>query len=69
MNKLRILILLAMALIIFVSGCIANDYGAQPGGKACIQVIQPAKNPATGECRDFPTPCDVPKGWVKAESC
>ncbi len=31
--------------------------------QVCIQVITPAKNPATGETRDFPTPCDVPTGW------
>jgi len=29
----------------------------------CIQVITPAKNPETGEVRDFPTPCDVPQNW------
>ena len=41
-----------------------------PGGlKACVQVITPAKNPQTGECRQFPTPCDVPEGWVRVESC
>lgn len=38
-------------------------------GVVCIQVITPAKNPATGECREFPTPCDVPSGWVKVASC
>lgn len=31
----------------------------------CIQVITKAKNPKTGEIRDFPTPCDVPDGWEK----
>lgn len=31
----------------------------------CIQVITPARNPQTGEVIDFPTPCDVPEGWVK----
>lgn len=31
----------------------------------CIQVITPARNPKTGEVRDFPTPCDVPEGWTK----
>ncbi|RJQ14748.1 hypothetical protein C4553_00280, partial [Candidatus Parcubacteria bacterium] len=30
----------------------------------CIQVITPARNPATGEVREFPTPCDVPPGWI-----
>ena len=34
----------------------------------CAQVITAAKNPATGEVRDFPTPCDVPEGWVKVEA-
>jgi hypothetical protein len=31
--------------------------------KMCIQVITPAKNPSTGETKDFSTPCDVPVGW------
>lgn len=31
--------------------------------QVCAQVITPAKNPKTGEVRDFPTPCDVPSGW------
>lgn len=29
----------------------------------CAQVITPARNPATGDIKEFPTPCDVPKGW------
>lgn len=32
---------------------------------ACIQVITRARNPQTGEEKDFPTPCDVPEGWEK----
>ena len=34
-------------------------------GEICIQVITPARNPETGEIRDFPTPCDVPLSWEK----
>jgi len=34
-----------------------------PEGQVCAQVITRAKNTATGEERDFPTPCAVPKGW------
>lgn len=30
----------------------------------CIQVITPARNNATGEIREFSTPCDVPQGWT-----
>lgn len=33
-------------------------------GQVCAQVITRAKNLATGEVREFPTPCDVPQGWV-----
>lgn len=40
-----------------------------PDNQVCIQVITPAKNLQTGECKDFPTPCDVPAGWEKIESC
>jgi len=29
----------------------------------CAQVITPARNPQTGEIKEYPTPCDVPAGW------
>lgn len=35
----------------------------------CVQVITPARDSATGICKKFPTPCDVPQGWIKVESC
>ena len=37
--------------------------------KVCVQVITPAKNLDTGECIEYPTPCDVPEGWTVVESC
>jgi hypothetical protein len=38
--------------------------------EACIQIITPAYNPQNPlECKEFPTPCDVPPGWVKTEKC
>lgn len=37
--------------------------------RACVQVITPAKDPASGRCVEFPTPCDVPSGWIKAPEC
>ncbi len=52
-----------------------EDGGAKsqiPGNienRVCIQVITPAKNPQTGECKEFPTPCDIPQGWKKSERC
>lgn len=33
----------------------------------CAQVVTEARNPATGEVREFPTPCDVPDGWEKTD--
>ena len=33
----------------------------------CIQVITYAKK--GDECKAYPTPCDVPEGWTKVESC
>ena len=35
----------------------------EENGGVCAQVITTARNPETGEVRDFPTPCDVPQGW------
>jgi len=35
----------------------------------CIEVITPAQDLITGECKNFPTPCDVPKDWKKIEKC
>ncbi len=35
----------------------------------CIQIITPAKNPSTGECVNFATPCEVKTGWEKVSSC
>ncbi len=64
------------------SACVEAGYGvmkskpeqcATPDGttftnyEACIQVIAFAKNPETGEVRQFPTPCDIPKGWQKVD--
>ncbi len=33
-------------------------------GLECAQVITHAYNPVTGEEKDFPTPCDIPDGWI-----
>lgn len=38
-------------------------------GQVCIQVITPAKNLKTSECKEFSTPCDVPEGWNNVSSC
>ena len=41
-----------------------REAGRDPeDGTLCVRVITPAFNPKTNEIREFPTPCDVPKGW------
>jgi hypothetical protein len=46
-------------------GCKGSSAAFPPraDGTSCVQVVTPAQNPETGECRKFPTPCDVPQGW------
>ena len=36
----------------------------KPTPAICAQVITPARDPKTGTIKEFPTPCDVPTGWV-----
>lgn len=41
-----------------------TEYGEEYNPeRICIQVITSAKNPSTGEKKEFPTQCDVPVGW------
>lgn len=47
----------------YKEGNYEKDY--RVGEVVCIQVITPAHNPETKECRKFSTPCDVPPGWVQ----
>lgn len=35
----------------------------------CAQVITYATNPEGKNCRQFPTPCDVPRNWIVVDSC
>lgn len=41
-----------------------GSFNELQGGTLCAQVITPAHNPETGECREFPTPCEVPSEWA-----
>jgi hypothetical protein len=70
-RKLLGYIFLALVLAGAVWAGYELKYGGKQGpatdddGEVCIQMIQRARNPQTGEERDFPTPCDVPEGWEK----
>jgi hypothetical protein len=33
-------------------------------GVVCAQVVTSARDPKSGTIKQFPTPCDVPDGWV-----
>lgn len=60
---------LGLFVSLFTIGTVATIAATSSPAGACIDVIQPAINPATGECREFNTPCQVPKGWVKVAAC
>lgn len=36
---------------------------------ACVQVMTNAKSSIDGQCKAFPTPCDVPVGWYPVVNC
>jgi hypothetical protein len=55
--------------ILFPEGEFTGIQVAPSSTGPCIQVIAPARNPLTNECRTFPTPCDIPDGWIQTASC
>jgi hypothetical protein len=55
--------------VIFPEGKLGGVTLTAAPAVACIQVLAPARNPLTGECRVFPTPCDIPDGWERTSSC
>lgn len=71
MSKFRLLGLAFVLLSLVALGGVAETAVAQeqscPPGRnfqgVCIQVIAFAKQPGTGECCQFATPCDVPPGF------
>lgn len=49
------------ASLVIPAAPLAAQFG---GGGACQQVITFAAPEEGAECQAFPTPCDVPDGWV-----
>ena len=66
MSKLKLRV---SALVLVMASMVALGGSLTEAGTVCAQVITPAVNPLTGECREFPTPCDVPRGWIKVSFC
>ena len=57
---------LALAFLMAIAFIYQMKYGrTAQETQICIQVITPARNPQTGEVKEFPTPCDVPDGWIE----
>lgn len=56
MSKLRLFGLSLVLLSLFSLGGNAAS--------ACLTIIVYATNNTTGECREFSSPCAVPKGWT-----
>ena len=56
--------LLAILLLVACGSDKSVDVNEGVDGQVCTQVITPAYDPDTGEAKDFPTPCDVPEGWI-----
>lgn len=50
-------------------GVMSGAVTAWAADAVCVAMIQPAVETATGICNTFPTPCEVPKGWVPVERC
>ncbi|EKE28082.1 MAG: hypothetical protein ACD_3C00104G0002 [uncultured bacterium (gcode 4)] len=65
MKKVSLILYICSALTFLLM----SSFQAFAADEACIQVIQSAKNTATWECKDFPTPCDVPDWWEKVNTC
>jgi hypothetical protein len=71
MTQKQILLLVILLLIIVSSVTIIIwiEQSQKEEKKGCIALITPAQNPATRQCKEFPTPCDVPKDWMKVKNC
>lgn len=70
----KITIIATMLLVAFVFSIFAPAVFAtiksmpRPFDRACVAVITNAKS-SSGECKAFPTPCDVPEGWTVVRDC
>ena len=61
-----------VALLLVASACASGNKQPDPGSdcppprqsnEACIQVVVWAKDPQTGACCQYGTPCNAPQGW------
>ncbi len=73
MKKRLIPLAIIVAVLIIVSVYYLNSYlkeiNPPRDSQICAQIITSARNPKTGDCTVFPTPCDVPDGWEQVNDC
>lgn len=61
MSKLKIRL---CGLLLLAASLVALAATAPAPANACADVIAYAINNTTGECREFPTRCSIPRGWT-----
>lgn len=54
------IVILIIGIVLFL-----NIYKGSTQAAICVQVLTTACNPSTNQIQTFPTPCDVPEGWIK----
>lgn len=69
--KIRRALLVSVASLLIATACASSK---KPGGddcppprqtgEICPQVVVWAKNPQTGTCCQYGTPCNAPEGWT-----
>jgi hypothetical protein len=60
--------LVILGILILVAGGYYFLHDSNNEEALCVQVITDARNPQTGEIKEFKTPCDVPEGWDTLET-
>lgn len=63
----NIVLSLALFFVVLTGFFLFKAFSQKEEGSMCAQVITPARNPETGEIKEFGTPCDVPEGWDTLE--
>lgn len=58
----------ALAILGAADNAVVPQRTPSPSDRVCTQVITNATSPS-GECVSFPTPCEVPEGWIVVSSC
>ena len=57
-------------LVVIIAAIVGGVWVFQKNNQGCITVVVPMRNIKTGECKNFPSPCDTPKsGWIEDSSC